>query len=578
MDKNTFLAITLSLAVLVGWTWLFPPSENLPPPTSEPELTTTENTANETTALSTNATALTSVDGTPSADVVTASFAEDIIVETDYLHAKINTQGGQLTSLSLDDYQHFKQRVTLSKWIPFLEIVFGKSAPISETENNRVEMLKRNLMNAIGALDVQFENNPELTQQFRNAIYGTNVEFIQIGPEDSSQQLVLTSPVISGVQVFKTLTFYPSTFVIDYKVQVINRSDADQPLTIRHIFGEGRVPDFPGQAMGYTHIGPMFVVEGDVETEDAEDLEGQPANVSNVQWLGIVDHYFVSAVASLKTYRHGLFEGLPVNIQGQRVIEPYFGFALHPADIRPGNMITSEYKLYYGPKDEAEMRKFGEQLYLSFDLTLETIAGPLLSLLRWIQGYVVNYGIAIIILTIIVRVVLFPLTYRGSKGMKRMQQLQPKVKKIQEKYKDNREKLGQEMMGLYKKHKINPVAGCLPLILQIPIFFGLYSALSAAVELRHAPFYFWIQDLSAPDGLGITPILMGVSMYFMQKMTPTGMMDPNHAKIMQMLPIIFTVFTFTFPAGLVLYWITSNVLSIGQQYIINRIKLPDMPE
>ena len=152
-----------------------------------------------------------------------------------------------------------------------------------------------------------------------------------------------------------------------------------------------------------------------------------------------------------------------------------------------------------------------------------------------------------------------------------MQQLSPRMKKLQEKYKNNKEKLNKEMMELYRKNRVNPLGGCLPMLLQIP--------LSSAVELRHAPFIFWISDLSQPDGLGITPILMGASMYIQQKMTPqTAMMDSTQAKIMQMLPFIFTIFTFTFPSGLTLYWVTSNVLSIAQQQIINRIKTPEMKD
>ena len=212
-------------------------------------------------------------------------------------------------------------------------------------------------------------------------------------------------------------------------------------------------------------------------------------------------------------------------------------------------------------------------------MTLEVLAAPLLDLLRWIYKYVGNYGVAIIILTIIVRLVLFPLTLKGMKSMKRMQQLAPRMKKLQEKYKNNKEKLNQEMMAMYRKNKVNPLGGCLPMLLQLPVFFALYSSLSSAVELRHAPFLFWINDLSQPDGLGITPLLRGVSMFFQQKLTPqSAMMDPTQAKIMQMLPIIFTFFTFTFPAGLTIYWLTSNCLSILQQLVLNRIKTPEIQD
>jgi membrane protein insertase, YidC/Oxa1 family, C-terminal domain len=262
---------------------------------------------------------------------------------------------------------------------------------------------------------------------------------------------------------------------------------------------------------------------------------------------------------------------------GERKLSPYFGVALPSTDLKPNLQVESNFKLYYGPKSDAELVKFGYKLEMSHDMTLEVLAGPLLDLLRFIYGLVGNYGVAIIILTIIVRLVLFPLTFKGMKSMKRMQQLTPRMKKLQEKYKNNKEKLNKEMMDLYRKNKVNPLGGCLPLLLQIPVFFALYSSLSSAVELRHAPFIFWISDLSQPDGLGITPLLMGVSMYIQQKMTPqTAMMDSTQVKIMQMLPFIFTVFSFTFPSGLTLYWVTSNILSIAQQQIINRIKTPEM--
>ncbi len=584
MEKNTLLAMFLSAIVIIAWSWLIP---TLDPPVVPPQKSSTSTEETAEAMVSSNETAIGSsgmsdletsvLSSAPKAPDETLE-AKEIVVETDYYRAVIDTRGGVLTSLLLNNYQHFKSRVTLAEWIPFLEGILGKTRPDTNTERNQVQMIKRSLQNQLQTLDIQFKENPELAERFRKTVFASNEESIFIEKEGNSKQLILTSPVISGIQVVKTLTFYPESFVIDYDVDIVNRNDATQPISIRHIFGEGRLPDFPGQALGYVHVGPMYAVGGDIETEDTDDLDEGPITMKNMQWLGIADYYFIAAAAAQTTYKNGFFEALPRVFQGQQNWEAYFGISLPPTDLLPNKMVESNFKLYYGPKDVTEMEKFGNDLPLSFDLTLEEIAGPLLQLLLWIESHVGNYGVAIIILTIIVRLVLFPLTYRGSKSMKRMQQLQPRIKKLQEKYKNNREKLGQEMMALYKKHKVNPVGGCLPMLLQLPIFFGLYSALSTAVELRHAPFYGWIQDLAAPDGLGITPILMGISMYFMQKMTPTGMMDPNHVKIMQMLPIIFTVFTFTFPSGLVLYWVTSNVLSLGQQYLINRIKVPDFAD
>ena len=296
-------------------------------------------------------------------------------------------------------------------------------------------------------------------------------------------------------------------------------------------------------------------------------------------WLGVEDQYFISAAASLTPVRHGFFGSEQRARKGERYYVPYYGVRLPKVMLESQRMVESEFELFIGPKQEQELLKFGRNLKQSHDMTLEVLAAPLLDLLRWIYKYVGNYGVAIIILTIIVRLVLFPLTLKGMKSMKRMQQLAPRMKKLQEKYKNNKEKLNQEMMAMYRKNKVNPLGGCLPMLLQLPVFFALYSSLSSAVELRHAPFLFWINDLSQPDGLGITPLLMGVSMFFQQKLTPqSAMMDPTQAKIMQMLPIIFTFFTFTFPAGLTIYWLTSNCLSILQQLVLNRIKTPEIQD
>ncbi|MGA1120748.1 MAG: YidC/Oxa1 family insertase periplasmic-domain containing protein, partial [bacterium] len=318
--------------------------------------------------------------------------------------------------------------------------------------------------------------------------------------------------------------------------------------------------------------------EESVETETNSDVQ-QEFQVANAEWFGVEDQFFLNAVRAESPIRFAYFRSAAALVDQRSMLRPYFGARLPLVSLQPDRQIESNFRAYFGPKLEDEMLKFGHNLRESNAMFLETLAAPLLTLLHWIFGYVGNYGIAIIILTIIVRLLLFPLTYKGMKGMKRMQQLAPRMKKIQEKYKDNREKLNQEMMELYRKNKVNPLGGCLPLLLQIPVFIALYSALSGAVELRHAPFMLWLSDMSAPDGLGITPILMGVSLYFQQKLTPTAAtMDPMQQKIMQYLPLVFTIFTFTFPAGLTLYWLTSNLLSIAQQQFLNRIKTPELQD
>jgi YidC/Oxa1 family membrane protein insertase len=209
------------------------------------------------------------------------------------------------------------------------------------------------------------------------------------------------------------------------------------------------------------------------------------------------------------------------------------------------------------------------------------LAKPLLVFLKWLYNYFHNYGIAIIILTVIIKILFWPLTHKSYKSMQVMKKIQPKMAQIREKYKDDREKLNQELMMLYRTYKVNPLGGCLPMVLQIPVFFALYRMLYGAIELRHQPFWLWINDLTAPDrlnvgfdipylgGLPVLTLLMGASMFIQQKMTPTSG-DPRQEKMMLMMPVIFTVFFINFPSGLVLYWLVNNVLSIVQQYWINR--------
>lgn len=321
-------------------------------------------------------------------------------------------------------------------------------------------------------------------------------------------------------------------------------------------------------------MGAVYFKEGDVKTKSSDALE-KPFTKGDVDWLGIEDPYFIAATHSKTPHSKGVFQSFST---GSKEWSPIFWVQLPVMVLQPNQPVDLPFQLYFGPKNDTEMLKFGKHLEMSHKMTIAVVSKPLLALLLWIYSYVGNYGIAIIMLTILVRLLLLPLAIKSTRSMKRMQQLQPKMKKLQERYKKDKPRLNQEVMDLYRRHKVNPLGGCLPLLFQIPIFFGLYSALSLAVELRHAPFYGWITDLSSPDGLGITPLLMGLSMFFLQKLTPNTMMDPIQAKIMGMLPLIFTFFTFTFPAGLTVYWTTSNLISIVQQTLILRMKTPEIVE
>ena len=233
--------------------------------------------------------------------------------------------------------------------------------------------------------------------------------------------------------------------------------------------------------------------------------------------------------------------------------------------------------MYIGPKEFDRFRAlgYGTKKLINFGF-FGAIAEALLIAMKWVHQYIPNWGVAIIIITFLVKVIFFPLTYSSTKSMAKMQELQPKIKALRSKYKkakqdiNQRRQMNEEMMKLYKEHGINPAGGCLPLLIQLPVFWGIFRMLVVAVEFRHAPFALWITDLSVKDPYYITPVLMGVTQFISQKMTPTSA-DPSQAKMMLIMPFVMTIFFINFQSGLVLYWLASNVLQIGQQAIMNKM-------
>jgi YidC/Oxa1 family membrane protein insertase len=254
--------------------------------------------------------------------------------------------------------------------------------------------------------------------------------------------------------------------------------------------------------------------------------------------------------------------------------------------IQPGTQDTFEYQLFMGPKSMQELKKIGNDLNKLIDFGwFDFIAKPCVWLMNLFYSVIPNYGVAIIILTMLVKLLLWPLGQKSYKSMSEMKKLQPLMKEIREKYKDDKQRMNQEVMGLYRTYKINPLGGCLPMVVQLPVFFALYRMLYEAIELRHAPFFLWINDLSAPDrlfrfnftvpfmeppyGIPVLTIIMGASMLLQQKMSPP-MGDATQAKMMMFMPIVFTVIFINFSSGLVLYWLVNNIISIAQQYFTQK--------
>jgi YidC/Oxa1 family membrane protein insertase len=380
------------------------------------------------------------------------------------------------------------------------------------------------------------------------------------------------------VKLTKIFSFIAESYTVDLEIQIANLAQeplADQ-LGVSFFFQP--LSDAKDES-SYNKSQLTALEKGSLTTFDLNDLtKKEPILKPPLDWVGYGNNFFLQALVPIE--ERG-YEVIP------RVLDAAKGllqvvYLSEPFQLDGGQEKTFKLRLYLGPKELDYLKEAGHNLVDAVDYGwFSFLAKPALYVLKWVYKYVHNYGVAIILLTIFIKVLFWPLTQKSFKSMQAMKKIQPKIAQVREKYKDDREKLNQELMGLYKTYKVNPMGGCLPMVLQIPVFIALYRMLNTAVELRHEPFMLWINDLTAPDrlqiginipylgGIPVLTILMGISMFAQQKMTPSSG-DPRQEQIMLLMPLIFTVFFINFPAGLVLYWLVNNILSIVQQYWINR--------
>jgi len=371
-----------------------------------------------------------------------------------------------------------------------------------------------------------------------------------------------------GIIVRKVFTIDPGGYLIGYRNTVENRSSTPLALGTNLTLADSFPVD--GEGSQYTFEGPALLNGKHLEEFKLSKIKKPGAYrefSGDIKWFGFEDKYFLKAV---------IIKDVPqTTVTIRRTDEKSVSqtCTLPGVNIMPGYSQTQELALFVGPKVLGVLKASGNELNKALDFGFfDIIAKPLLISLNWIEKYVGSYGWAIIILTFIIKILLYPLTLKSFKSMKELQKVQPLMKEIQQKYKDDKQKLNQALMKLYQEHKINPMGGCLPMLLQIPILFALYKVFLASIELRHTPFHIWgtwLPDLSAKDPYYITPILMGLSWFVQQKMTPAPG-DPMQQKIMMFMPIVFTIMFLNFPSGLVIYWLVSNILSILQQAYINR--------
>ena len=380
-----------------------------------------------------------------------------------------------------------------------------------------------------------------------------------------SVDLVLTQE--SGVVITKRFQFTRGNYLI--KVSYLVNNGSEQPWQ-GNLFGQlkrDRSADPSTQtSMGMSsYLGPAFSTTSSNYTKvNFDDIDkAKFAEKSVGGWAAMLQHYFVSAWVPEPEQSHNYF----ARQSGNNYLA---GFVSPSLDIAPGQQGQTSANLYIGPKVQERLAQVAPNLELTVDFGwLWWIAQPIFWLLKMFHNLVGNWGFAIILVTVTVKALFFPLSAKAYQSMAKMRSVAPELTRLKELYGDDRQKMSQSMMQLYQKEKINPLGGCLPMLVQMPVFIALYWVLMESVELRHAPFILWIHDLSVMDPYFVLPILMGATMFVQQTLNPTPP-DPMQAKIMKLLPFVFTFFFLWFPAGLVVYWVINNVLSIAQQWVITR--------
>ena len=386
--------------------------------------------------------------------------------------------------------------------------------------------------------------------------------------EGQDQVDVRLSAESGGVRVIKTYTFHRGRYAADVKHEIVNLTDKPlAPSVYFQLTRDGNKPEGES-ALYYVYTGPAIYTEQEkfrkIEFSEIEKNKVQLPKASDNGWIGMIQHYFVSAwvppAGALREYYARMVDKNLYSI-GSIVAMP---------TLAPNATATSQSTLYVGPQDQEALAKIAPGLDLVVDYGwLTVLAKPIYLLLSFLHGIVGNWGWAIVLLTVLIKAVFYPLSAASYKSMAKMKEVSPRLMKLREQYGDDKQKMNVAMMELYKTEKINPLGGCLPILVQIPVFIALYWVLLASVEMRNAPWILWVQDLSTPDSWLILPLLMMGTMWIQYKLNPTPP-DPVQARVMMLMPLIFGVMFFFFPAGLVLYWLTNNILSIAQQWYVTK--------
>src|SRR5688500_14133780 len=549
MERRIFIAILLAALVMYGWQAFFPPPVPERPLASQttPSATPAEATPPAATPPGVPAAEATTPVAPPAPAAVTTEAAErEIVVETASVQAVLSNRGGRLLHWRLKDYRD------------------GAGAPVDLVPSNIPADQPK-------PFSLQVDDS-ELTRRLNDAIYRVTGDVN--GRVDAAQNpgtIVFEFQDASGLHARKEFRFDPRNFVVVFSATVMNGAQALNPgIAWGPGLSDAGATSGGGSFFTGNYVQPPQAIyhrAGDVERLDRADVTEQPVHEGQFRFVGVDDHYFIATAVN----------------PGQARIE-YHALTLPGADATQRVLLSQTLRLpqppenvrfFAGPQRFDVLPAVGGELVRSINFGIcAWLVVPLLSALKWLAGYIGNYGWAIILLTILLNIAMIYPRHKSVVAMRKMQAIQPEMKAIQDRYANlkatdpAKQKMNTEIMNLYRERGVNPASGCVPMLFTMPVLLAFYSLLSMSIELRGAPFVGWIHDLSAADPFYVLPLLMGITMFWQQKITPSTA-DPTQQRIMMIMPVMFTAMMAFSPSGVVLYWFVSNLWAIGQQYFTN---------
>ncbi|HTP46891.1 MAG TPA: membrane protein insertase YidC [Casimicrobiaceae bacterium] len=483
--------------------------------------------------------------GVPGGPVPPAAAGQRVEIKTDRYVAEVDTLGGAITLLALAEHRDADDA--------------AKPYRLLQQNENRTFIAQA------GLIGEGLPNHRTLWQ----ALPGER----ELAPGADKLELKLAATAADGSKILQTLTFHRASYLIDVAFELTNATGSPvSPYAYFQLTRDTKAPVAQSSWAPSSYTGPVLYNEADkykkVEFADIDKGKARFTEKADNGWIGMVEHYFVAAwipPETNKATREFYVKKLDNGLYADGVIMPM-------GSVAPGASASVTVPLYAGPQEQDVLKGLAPGLDLVVDYGIFTvIAAPLFWLLKWLHGLIGNWGWAIVAMTVIIKSAFYPLNHASARSMAKMKVVAPKLKALQEQYANDKQQLQVKMMELYKAEKINPLGGCLPILVQIPVFIALYWVLLSAVELRHAPWIGWIHDLSAPDPYFVLPVVYAITAYLQVKLSPTPIQDPVQAKVMQIMPIAFSIMFVVFPSGLVLYWLVNNSLQIFQQWHMNRV-------